>query len=131
MGPTDEGWTYCGWNIDDIQIVAHAEGEVPWSGDENMTTPEVLRIESIRPNPTRGEAAIRYGLPDASRVRIEVYDLQGRRMATLLDEVQGRGVHVIRWDGDDADARPAGQGVYLLRIEAGTEVQTRPLVMIR
>ncbi|MBN1425931.1 T9SS type A sorting domain-containing protein [Candidatus Fermentibacteria bacterium] len=131
MGPTDEGWTYCGWNIDDIQILAHAEGEVPWSGDESLTTPEVLRIESIRPNPTGGAAAIRYTLPEASHVTVTLYDIQGRRVATMLDEAQGRGVHTIRWDGNDAHARPAGQGVYLLRIEAEATIRTRALVVVR
>jgi hypothetical protein len=131
MGPTDDGWAFCGWNIDDIRILAHAEGDVPWGGDESITTPEVLRIESIRPNPTRGETTIRYGLPDASRVTVAVYDLQGRQVATLLDGMEDRGAHVVVWNSRDADARLVGQGVYLVRIEAGTETQTRPLIVVR
>ncbi len=131
MGPTDEGWTYCGWNIDDIQIVAHAEGDVPWSGDGSVIVPEVLKIEAIQPNPTGGCATLRYALPEASRVRIELYDLQGHVVAELLDEVQDAGVHSMLWDGRNAEARLVGQGVYMLRMAAGTEIETSPLVVIR
>jgi len=71
------------------------------------------------PNPFNPDTVITYHLPERTRVRLDVFDLQGRRLARLRDEVQDAGRHQVRWDGRDAGGRPVGSGTYLVRVAAG------------
>ena len=131
MGPTDDGWVYCGWNIDDIRILAHAEGDVPWNADGTITNPDVLRLNSIQPNPIRGSASICYTLPSVSHVRIELYDIVGRSVATILNRKQPRGSHRTHLDIHGVDNTRMSQGIYMLRLSSETESLTKPLIVIR
>ncbi len=75
------------------------------------------------PNPFAGAATLTYGLPEASHVRLRVYDVIGREMAVLVDKWHSAGAHSVRMD---ASSWPSG--VYLYRLEAGNQVATGSLV---
>ncbi len=75
------------------------------------------------PNPFAGAATITYELPDASHVRLRIYDILGREMAMPVDEWNSAGAHSVRLD---ASSWPSG--VYLYRLEAGNQVATGSLV---
>lgn len=69
---------------------------------------------------------IRYSLAESGHVRLAVYDVLGRRVETLIDEKQNTGVHEIQFD-----AGALASGVYFYRIEAGTFIQTRNMVVLK
>ncbi|ARA94937.1 hypothetical protein AWN76_018430 [Rhodothermaceae bacterium RA] len=73
------------------------------------------------PNPFREQTALSYDLPAAGPVRLVVYDLMGREIATLVDALQAAGRHTVRWD---AAARPPGLYLARLQTPAGTAVRT-------
>jgi hypothetical protein len=83
------------------------------------------------PNPFTNLTEITYALPTAGRVELDVYDVQGRKVASLVDRREGAGIHLVRWDGrDDAGARqPAG--VYFARMVVGDAVVTRKMIIVR
>ena len=68
----------------------------------------------ISPNPARDQSTINYNLPEDSRVKILVYDLQGRLINTLLDEKQTKGRQQLRWN---VNALPAGMYFFTLQTE--------------
>jgi len=75
-----------------------------------------------RPNPFRGSTRLRYDVPaGGGPVRLEVFDLRGRRVAILLDEVAPPGEWEIAWNGTDDRGVRAAAGIYLtvLRTPAG------------
>jgi hypothetical protein len=80
------------------------------------------------PNPARGRIAIRYALPAAARVALEVYDVAGRRVASLESGPRAAGEHQAAWD---AGAVARGAGIYFLRLEAGTRVLTRRVAVMQ
>ncbi len=83
------------------------------------------------PNPFNPETRIRFGLPQDARVRIVIYDVQGRRVRTLLDETRSAATHEVTWNGtDDAGARVAS-GIFFCRLEAGDQSVTRKLVLLK
>ncbi len=85
------------------------------------------------PNPvTAARAALRFDLAKAGRVRLAVFDVRGRHVATLLDGERAAGRHAASWDGREAYGRPAGNGVYFARLVAadGT-VSSRRFVLMR
>ena len=71
------------------------------------------------PNPSAGAVTASFSLAGAGPVRLEVYDLAGRRVRTLCAEVLGAGPHSVVWDGRDRGGRRAPSGVYLFALDAG------------
>lgn len=90
----------------------------------------VLRF-STGPNPTRGEVVLRLELPRPEQVRIEVFDLQGRRRATIDGGMLSAGPHRLTWDGLDERGRDAGSGIFWIRARAGEESLVRRVVRLR
>jgi hypothetical protein len=99
------------------------------AGDDAPTI--AFALDAARPNPSAGPVAIRFTLPAPGRVDLAVFDLQGRRMATLARGVVEAGAHVAHWDGHDAGGSPAAAGTYFARLAVGGEVRTTKLVRTR
>jgi hypothetical protein len=78
------------------------------------------------PNPFNSSTTIGYGLPDVGRVRIDIFDLLGRKVETLVDDKQKAGRHRVVWD-----ASRYSSGVYFYRIEAGDFVETKRMVYLK
>ena len=128
MGSTDSGWTYCGWNIDDIEIWALAAAASTGVGDD---LPAAVAITGVWPNPFNPRTNIAFTVPAAAHVRLAVYDLRGRRVDVLVDEVRGAGSYAVVWQGRSSDGGPLSSGVYFARLEVGGEVRTSKLVLVR
>jgi hypothetical protein len=82
------------------------------------------------PNPFWGSTRIRYALPAARHVRLEVFDLGGRRCRVLAQGELAAGRHEVAWDGRDDAGRKLSAGVYVIRLMAGSEVMTRRVARI-
>ena len=89
------------------------------------------RLDQNRPNPFNPTTVIGYAIPIESRVRIAVYDLNGRLVRVLVDEVRPPGEHDAVWDGRNEKGLFVGSGVYFCRMEAGSFNETRKLVVLK
>lgn len=87
--------------------------------------PNEVSITSY-PNPFRSRATLEYTLPEASEVRIEVYDMLGRRVAVLEDGQKQAGRHTVEFDGTRLSS-----GVYFGRLETEGETRTRKITVVR
>lgn len=97
-------------------------------------TPSVASRFSIRqnyPNPFNPATTVSYSLPQRSRVRVNVFDVTGRSIATLVDAEQEMGAHLAHWDGLDDEGREAASGVYFCRLVAGELSASIKLVLLR
>lgn len=107
-------------------------------GREVMRSSDVaVRIEPLRlrllgaaPNPFNPRTAIRFESP-GGQVRLEIYDPSGRCLRTLMDQTVAPGRAEAVWDGRDDEGRDAATGVYWARLRAGSETESRPLVLLR
>ena len=88
--------------------------------------PTAFDLGAPAPNPTTGAAALRYDVPAASDVAVEVFDLLGRRVATLVEGPVAAGRHEARLDAGSLSA-----GVYVVRMRAGDFVAARRLTIVR
>ncbi|RKY60753.1 MAG: hypothetical protein DRP95_03840, partial [Candidatus Latescibacterota bacterium] len=93
--------------------------------------PTALRLFQNHPNPFNTGTTIRYHLPQASQVKLMIYDVLGRKIRTLEDGWQEAGVYVAKWDGTDSKGNPVGSGVYLVRLEAGSYHKVRKMVLVQ
>ncbi len=85
------------------------------------------------PNPCNPSTTITFTAPHAGRLGLQIYDVTGRLVRTLVDEIVSGSAESRRvvWVGRDDGDRPVASGVYFVRMTAGEEVTTRRLVMIR
>jgi hypothetical protein len=97
---------------------------------ENLL-PETLRLHPNYPNPFRSSTTLTYDLPNASTVRVSVYDVLGRRVQVLVDERKEAGRHTVRWAGRGASGQPLASGIYFVRLRAGDRQVTRRLTLVR
>ena len=83
------------------------------------------------PNPFNPAVQLRFELRRSDRVRLEVFDLRGRKVHTVVDEELPAGSHAYMWGGEDDGARSVASGVYFVRLQADGVSQTSRLVLVR
>ena len=84
------------------------------------------------PNPFNPRTTITFELAVPGQVDLAIFDLRGRLTRTLLaDEVRPEGAHAVSWDGRDVQGAPAPAGVYFYRLEAGGQIQTKKMVLLK
>lgn len=86
---------------------------------------------SAWPNPFNPRVSLRFALDREGPVRLCLYDLAGRRLAVLVDEVLAAGEHERTWKAADGDGRPLASGVYLAKLETSSGPMTKKLVLLR
>jgi len=92
----------------------------------------VPRLEAqSHPNPGNSEINIAYILPAATDVRIQIYNTSGQLVRSYDMGEQGPGRHSVQWDGRSDDGKTASSGLYLYRIEAGSETVTNCMVLLK
>ena len=115
------GW---GWVIDDIQITSQgvsAAGDVP--------APVVLGQNF--PNPFNPRTTIRFSTSRSGPVKLQVYDLRGRLVRTLVDESRPSGPYSEVWDGRDSRGAGSAAGIYFYRLEAGGQVLQEKMTLLK
>jgi flagellar hook assembly protein FlgD len=93
--------------------------------------PLVTQLGFARPNPAKGAVSLTVDLASERPAHIEVYDLRGARVRTLMQGVQPAGRYVLTWDGKDGAGHPAAKGIYIVRMESADYVATRKVLMTR
>ncbi|MDO9390972.1 MAG: LamG-like jellyroll fold domain-containing protein [bacterium] len=93
--------------------------------------PQNIRLSPARPNPTRIKAEINYQLPKAGPVAIELYNVAGARVATLVNGLKSAGNHTIIWDLRDSQGHGVANGVYFIRLAWGALSTGTKITVIR
>lgn len=120
--------TFEGWYIDDIDLTFEGGST---SGVDEGELPGVFALRQNVPNPFNPVTVIEYQLPQAGHVKLGVYNVAGKLITTLVDEAQQPGRKSVTWDGTDANGRKVASGVYLYRIDAGTDVAKKMMVLLK
>jgi hypothetical protein len=121
---------YSGWLIDDIRIIGY-----PIAPDyaERGFTPESFKLEQNYPNPFNPTTAIGYKIPAISGqrsaisfVRLKIFDMLGKEVATLVNAEQQPGRYTVHWNASGVPS-----GVYFYQLRAGEFVQTKKMMVVR
>lgn len=99
--------------------------------DEPVPSVPRSALHPNEPNPFNPVTRIRFELDRPGRVRVEVYDLAGRLVRTLIDAHRDQGLHDVTWDGRAADGSRVGSGMYFARMEDASGARTNKMVLVR
>ncbi len=106
-----------------------------WVGVEEETAEEKLpaqfSLSNNYPNPFNPETKIGYFILKACQVKLEVFNILGQRVRTLVDEVQTAGKKEVTWDGKGESGNEVASGVYFYKLETENFSQTKKMVLIR
>jgi len=108
------------------QVDADGRTTLSEAVEVQLAAPDAFALQGNAPNPVRDRTTIRYELPQAAHVRITVYDVRGRTVATPVDAQQASGYQRAHFD-----ASRLSSGVYLYRIEAGDRTRTGRMTVVK
>lgn len=109
--------------IDSMAVVRHTTSDV---NEIPNVTPKGFALNQNYPNPFNPATTIQYSIVSAQQVSLKVYDLLGREVAALVNERQAAGVYEAKFD-----ASKLSSGMYLYRLQAGSNVETRKMMLTK
>lgn len=147
----DYGWSFlCGdrsndsiyWNFDipttDTGLIyQHPSCSSSLSGapidiqSNKSDIPEKFEITQNYPNPFNPTTTFSYSIPTGSNVTIEILNVLGQRVRTLLNEYKSAGVYQINWDGDNSNGRKVSSGIYFYRFQTGDISETKKMLLFK
>jgi len=95
------------------------------------TVPDQYKLYQNYPNPFNSKTVIRFDLPQEAYVTLELFDLLGRNVATLLDDKRAPGSYDLSWNGRDMNGRDLASGIYFYALRAGDFYQLRKLALVK
>ena len=126
-GPSLIGLRY---TLYDERGAALGSGQASVLWDAAPRLPLAFAMGRASPNPASRGARIAYQLPQRAQVRLEVYNIAGQRVATLIDGPTDAGYHAVEWDLGGNGGRVAN-GVYFIKLDAGNAHAIQKLTVIR
>ncbi len=116
-------------NAPDTTIVITQSGEVGNSDD--VIIPDKPIMLACYPNPFMNGTTISFSLEKASPASIEIYNIKGQLIKLLCNDMYSKGINITTWDGKNKEGKPAGSGIYLIRLKAGNKVISKKAIMLK
>jgi hypothetical protein len=98
---------------------------------EPATVPYEYGLHQNYPNPFNPSTEISFTLAEAGHVRLEVFNVMGQKIATLVDGYRTSGPHSVTWNGHTTSGELASSGVYFYRLETGSYADTRKMMLLK
>ena len=123
---SDASVTAEGWYLDDISIAR----KTPSSIEEGLM-PAVTKLHGNYPNPFNPETTVSFDLSEDSNVKLNIYDMKGSLVRTLLSGGVKSGSHKVMWNGKDNGNNQLSSGIYYISLETKDNNFTHKSLMIK
>ena len=97
----------------------------------NAILPISFALHQNYPNPFNPVTTLRYNFPENGLVNITIYDMLGRQVKTLINQIQDVGYRSVIWDATNDYGKPVSAGIYLYQIQAGEYISTKKMVLLK
>jgi hypothetical protein len=111
--------------IEYLRLAGIAENET------NQMFPKSLKLEQNFPNPANPETMIKYHLPEKMLVRLKIFNVFGQEVRLLVNSIESTGTHSVLWDGRNNGGQSVVSGIYFYKLEAGDQVRSRKLIILK
>ena len=98
---------------------------------KEAVAPLATSLNQNYPNPFNAETQISFDIASTGMVRLELFDITGRTIRTLVDQTYTPGRYRVTWDGRDGAGNEVASGMYIYRLSTGTDVMTKRLMLLR
>ena len=122
----EEQGAQCTFALDDIYWAGGVSGV-----DEGVTEVKPFELQPNYPNPFNPHTTIGFALKEASDVRLEIYNILGQKVKTLLSERMQPGEHSTVWDGTDAGNRPLASGIYFYNLSTNQGSTYKKCILLK
>ena len=124
------------FDLDEILIAARDSDnkDLEYTLEETTAGPGIPTRYSLSanyPNPFNPSTKIAFDLPESQNVRLVIFGIDGRRIATLRNESMSAGRHSVTWTGQDDQDEKVAAGIYFYRIQAGDFSETKKMTLIK
>jgi len=118
---SNDAFIFC---VDDVLIGGS-------DGDDPVVSMVTTELHNNFPNPFNPETTITYSVKGASPVSIEIYNVKGQLVKTLVNDSKEAGTHSVVWNGMDGNGRAVSSGVYYYKMNAGKYSSTRKMILMK
>ena len=122
--PTNEVFTWAGDG-------ARQEVTALTAKETGSTLPSEFALSQNYPNPFNPSTKIAFSVPSADHVTLEVYNVLGAKVITLLDGNVAMGETVVEWNGRDSDGNSVASGVYFYTLKQGAKIETKKMALMK
>ena len=98
---------------------------------QSFHRPQTYALEQNYPNPFNTTTTIRFALSESGPVELNVFNLSGRKIRTLLKGYRQAGYYKVQWNGRDAQGRPVASGMYFVQLRIGKTVKNRKMILLK
>jgi len=115
-----------------IDMGAFEFNSEPWVTERDVTIPEIVRFNLVNfPNPFNPSTTIQFTIGNVDNVRLNVYNVRGQLVKTLINDVKEAGNHAVVWNGDDHSGNSVSSGIYFYRMETSAGSEVRRMVLMK
>ncbi|MCD6161267.1 MAG: S8 family serine peptidase [candidate division Zixibacteria bacterium] len=125
---TDGSVNRDGWFIDAVVLNPGINTGI---SDENIVIPSIFSLAQNYPNPFNPTTEISFNLPVSGYTTLEIYDIIGRRVKTLVSEELNAGTHTVTWNSSDNSDNSVASGVYFYKLKQADDVVTKKMMMLK
>jgi hypothetical protein len=125
------GATYAASGYADYYALKLTETVADVDIDENPGIPGSIRLSQNSPNPFNAATMIDFYIPRTGHVELEIYNLLGQKIKTLIDKAMPPGPYTAYWDGTDEENNIVASGTYFYRLKAGTDIKTKKMILLK
>ena len=119
----------CGYPDEDSPIVVETNA---LSLDESLAIPTQFALHQNYPNPFNPSTQISFDVPEGSElVRLNIYNILGKKVSTLLNNVMSPGMHKIEWNAKDNEGNPVASGIYFYELSSSSFTARKKMLLIR
>ncbi|MDP3114826.1 MAG: T9SS type A sorting domain-containing protein [Candidatus Cloacimonadaceae bacterium] len=108
-------------------------GSEPWVSNDDPVVPPSLSGLSLYnyPNPFNPSTTIAYQIPETGNVRLEIYNMKGQKVRTLVNEQKYSGSHSVLWNGTDQSGRSVVSGVSFYRLVTDNKTLSKRMLLLK
>ncbi len=113
-------------------FVAKLTPELTWIEDEFITETAVRsHVYGNYPNPFNPETTIKYYLDKTQEAKLDIFNLKGQLIKTLVSETKASGEHSVLWKGEDESGHFAASGIYIVKMQTGNLISTKKMILMK
>jgi subtilisin family serine protease len=98
---------------------------------EGLNVPANFSLDQNYPNPFNPTTHISFALPSDSKVSLNIYNIMGQKVKTLVDGITKAGTHTVTWDGTNEQGESVASGIYFYKLSAGDKVITKKMSLVK